>query len=385
MSKQGVCKTIGLNGLVPFEVRVQVTATEGPEAFAVAETNDAAQREVRVRLAAALANVGVLVSGRFALQVVCTRTDNGEQVRYTPAYDLATALATLVAVGQAPEGGGNYTMRYVGELGLSGSVKPVRGVLARCRLAGNCGVVIAEENQAAASLVRLNDVFVLRSLSDYMRGVAMPLVQKRPGQFRPVTVQTGGFQAKTSLEAVQGFCNRHKNVLIVGRAGSGKLTLARRYHELVTQVPSEPGEVVDVNTIHDAAGLVASTVVEHRPFRAPHNTVSEAGLVGTAGRAGEASLAHGGVLLLDELPEFRLSAVQALAATIRRGFAEHRHEGVSVQFPAVPFAIVATAPVCPCGGSHVVCRCTPEAKERYRARLATMADLFNMETYEVPA
>jgi magnesium chelatase family protein len=385
---QGTCNTIGLNGLVPFEVQVQVIATEGEKdptvrsPFYVVEASDAVEREVRVRVLAALANVGVLAS-RFALKVLCTRIDTGTPVRYSSAYDLATALATLVAVGAPPSGGGNYSMLYVGELGLDGSVKTVRGRLTRCRFAGHRGVVVAEQYEGVTSLARVSDVYTLRSLNDYVRGFVMPLVKKRELEFKPVVEQPGAFPGREALAAMTDFCLRHKNLLIVGRAGSGKLTLARRYHELVSLVPSAGSEVVDVNAIYDVAGLVADNLVEHRPFRAPHHTVSEAGLVGGAGRPGEVSLAHGGVLLLDELPEFRLSSLHALASTLKSGYAEQRHEGAAVRYPAVPFAVVATASPCLCGARE--CKCSAESKERYRVRLAAMAELFNMETYEVPA
>ena len=368
-----------LIGLDAHPIQVEVSSTRGPSFFQMVGLAEAAVREARVRVASALSRLGVLLD-EYAITVNLAPAD----VRKGgAALDLAIAVAILGAVGvvppQALEG-----VLLVGELSLDGSLRPVRGLLPQldgARARGIRFAVVPAANAAEAGLATGLTVFRAESLAMLVAHLVSEreLPRVEPTEFEPQLSSShfdladvrGQATARRALEiAAAG----NHNLLMMGPPGSGKTMLARLLPSLLP--PLRFDEAIDCTAIHSVAGLLPNDrgVVCERPFRAPHHSVSEAGLVGGGDvpRPGEVSLAHHGVLFLDELAEFRRSALEALRQPLEDGFVHIARARARARFPARPLLIGAVNP-CACGyfgHPRLPCRCTEAARDRYRARLS---------------
>jgi magnesium chelatase family protein len=374
-----VAEASALVGLDAHPIQVEVSSTRGPSFFQMVGLAEAAVREARVRVASALARLGVLLD-EYALTVNLAPAD----VRKSgAALDLAIAVAILGAIGVVPahalEG-----MLLIGELSLDGSLRPVRGILPQldgARARGITCAVVPAGNGAEAGLATGLTVFRAESLSMLVAHLlgerTLPRVART--EFKPAFPASrfdladvrGQATARRALEVAAA--GGH-NLLMMGPPGSGKTMLARLLPSLLP--PLRFDEAIDCTAIHSVAGLLPndSGVVSERPFRSPHHSVSEAGLVGGGDvpRPGEVSLAHHGVLFLDELAEFRRTALEALRQPLEDGFVNISRARARARFPARPLLIGAVNP-CACGyfgHPRLPCRCTDAARERYRARLS---------------
>jgi magnesium chelatase family protein len=367
-----------LVGLQAHLVRVEVEATRGPPFFELVGLAEAAVRESRVRVKSALAQVGVDMSQcRIVVNLApadVKKTGSG--------FDLAIAVATLGALGAVPRDGLGGVL-FVGELSLEGTVQPLRGVLpqllgARTRRVKRA--IVPRANAAEGALVEGLDVRSVGSLRELVEALRcntdLPVAERAAEAEAEAAIDDladvrGQAGARRALEiAAAG----NHNLLMIGPPGAGKTMLARRLPGLLPPLSNE--EALEVTAVHSVAGLLSATrcLSRVRPFRSPHHTVSEVGLVGGGDgpRPGEVSLAHHGVLFLDELAEFRRPALEALRQPLEEGYVTISRAQAKATFPARLLLVCAMNP-CACGwlgdGSGR-CACTRERVRAYRAKMS---------------
>jgi magnesium chelatase family protein len=368
-----------VTGIDSIPVDVQVQVREGKQNFTIIGLADAAIREARDRVYSALSHLGFKMPS-----VILVNLAPAEIKKEGARFDLPIALGVLAAARALPrsmlEG-----KCFLGELSLDGQVKSVRGALS-CALGvrerGMSTLVLPRENVGEASLVRdleVVGVSSLRELVSWLSGGAPPqpvrvVPEQAPREAPDITEVWGQETAKRAL--VVAAAGRH-NVLMVGPPGCGKSMLAQRFSSLLP--PLQEVESLETARIHSSAGQpLRRILLGERPFRAPHHVISEVGLVGggTHPRAGEISLAHHGVLFLDEFPEYRRSALEALRAPLEAGTVTIARASGSVTFPA-RFQLIAAMNPCPCGrlgarqaNKKETCLCSRTSIQNYLKKLS---------------
>lgn len=369
-------RTFTLDGIAARPVRVEVDVHRGLPAFSVVGLPDAAVREARERVRAALANCGF----DFPLQRIVANLAPASLRKAGPGLDLPIAVALLVASGQL-EWERLPRLALAGELALDGTVRPIPGVLAIAEAARRQGaeaVIVPAENAPEAALVRGLDVLPLETLGqvpslareDWIpdRPVPLPLLLTPPSGAPDLADLRGQPHLRYALEVAAA--GGH-SLLMVGPPGAGKSLAASRLPSILPPLSLE--EALEVARIASVCGQLAGRAVGGRPFRAPHHTVTSAGLIGGGNPPGpgEATLAHRGALFLDELCEFSRETLEALRAPLETGEVVIARAGSNRRLPC-RFMLVAASNPCPCGRGEAdpECNCAPLEVRRYQGRLS---------------
>ena len=382
-----VVRSRALIGIRAPEVTVEVHLGPGLPMFAIVGLPDAEVREAKDRVRAALNQAQF----EFPARRITVNLAPADLPKDSSRLDLPIAIGILAASGQIPR-----TMldahEFVGELSLTGELRPVRGALAMALASRGRAFVLPAQNASEAAVSGSSAILPAKTLLEvcaYLSGSG-PLSRYalRPvrncAKYPDISEVKGQAQVKRALEVAAA--GGH-SFLMIGPPGAGKSMLAARFPGLLPVLSEE--ESLEVAAIHSAAGGFAPTQWGERPYRSPHHTASAVALVGGGSnpRPGEISLAHHGVLFLDELPEYPRSVLETLREPLETGWVSIARAARHARFPA-SFQLVAAMNPCPCGylgHPSGKCRCTPDAIARYRGRLSgPLADRIDLKV-EVPA
>lgn len=366
---------MGIDGYV---IRVEVDITQGLPAFVMVGLAEGAVRESRVRVSSAIRNAGYVLP----LRKIVANLAPADVRKEGSGFDLPLAVAILGALGHIAQSNFNH-YALVGELSLDGDLRPISGTFPMalaCREAGLEGFIVPEENANEAALVEGLDVRwarTLREAAEFINGTAeLP----SPGA-------SDSRAPKDNLDDLKDVAGQHAarraleiaaagghSFLLIGPPGAGKSMLARRLPSILPPLSSK--ECLETTKIWSVAGLLdpSAPLIVHPPFRAPHHTITSAALAGggSVPRPGEISLAHNGILFLDELPEFTGRVLDVLRQPLEEGRILLARSAQAHLFPA-RFLLAAAMNPCPCGfRGHPTraCTCTPLQVHRYRSRLS---------------
>ena len=384
--------SLGVSGIGGFPVTVEVDISNGLPAFDVVGLPDTAVKESRERVRAAIKNNGF----RFPVSRMTVNLAPADRKKAGTLYDLPMFIGILAAAGELKAPGGDCA--FLGELSLTGELRPIAGALPMAIAAQRAGIkalFVPAENASEAAFADEIAVYPVETVAQLLRHLkgeeliaASP--SPRPEDSREGLPDFADVKGQESVKrAMEIAAAGGHNILLVGPPGAGKSMMAKRLPGILPDMSRR--EMIESTEIHSVAGLTsrARPIVAARPFCSPHHTVSMAGLAGggTIPRPGQLSIAHNGVLFLDELPEFRSDVLEVMRQPLEDGEVTVSRAAGTVTFPS-RFMLVCAMNPCKCGWyGHPSgrCRCTPQDVRRYQSRISgPLLDRIDL-IVEVPA